>query len=78
MKTEQMKDENLTKIRSMLLNGEENKDVQTHYLLVVELIYYIPNVNDDPCLRLVIPNHMKQFVLTQFHDENGHGCSENL
>ena len=47
MKTEQMKDENLTKIRSMLLNGEGNKDVETHYLLVDELIYYIYNVNDD-------------------------------
>ena len=72
MKTEQMKDGNLTKIRSMLLNGEGNKDVQTHYLSVDKLIYYISNVNDDPCLRLIIPNHMKKIVLTQFHDENGH------
>ena len=44
MKKEQMKDENLTKIRSMLLNGEGNKDVPTHYLLVDESIYYISNV----------------------------------
>ena len=35
-------------------------------------MYYLSNVNDDPCLRLFIPKHLRNFVATQYHDQNGH------
>ena len=72
MKCEQTRDDDISKIRSMILNGKESKDVQKHYLLVDDLVYYLSNVNDDPCLRLFIPKHLRNFVVTQYHDQNGH------
>ena len=49
MKCEQTRDDDISVIRSMILNGKESKDVQKHYLLVDDLVYYLSNVNDDPC-----------------------------
>ena len=72
MKVEQSKDDDLLEIRSMILNGKESKDVQKHYLLVDGLVYFISNVNDDPNLRLYIPKHIRSYVVTQYHDQNGH------
>ena len=71
MKFEQSKDDDLLEIRSMILNGKESKDVQKHYLLVDGLIYFISNVDDDPCLRLFIPKHIRSFVMTQYYDQSG-------
>ena len=36
------------------------------------LVYYISSANDDPCLRLFIPKHLRNFVVQQYHDQNGH------
>ena len=49
MKAEQTKDNNILEIRSMILSIDLSKEVQKHYLLVDDLAYYIPNVDDDPC-----------------------------
>ena len=72
MKAEQTRDDDISEIRSMILNGKESKGVQKHYLLVDHLVYYLSNVNDDPCLRLFIPKHLRNFVVIQYHDQNGH------
>ena len=72
MKVEQTRDDEISEIRSMILNGKESKDLQRHYLLIDGLVYYISNVNDDPCLRLFIPKHLRNFVVQQYHDQNGH------
>ena len=72
MKVEQTRDDEISEIRSMILNGKENKDVQRHYFLIDGLVYYISNVNVDPCLRLFIPKHPRNFVVQQYHDQNGH------
>ena len=72
MKVEQNKDDDISETRSMILSGQESKDVQKHYLLVDGLVYFISNVDDDPRLRLFIPKHIRSFVVTQYHDQNGH------
>ena len=72
MEVEQTRDDDISVIRSMILNGQESKDVQKHYLLVDGLVYYLSNVSDDPCMRLYIPKHIRQFIVTQYHDNNGH------
>ena len=46
----------------MILNGKESKNVQKHYLLVDDLVYFLSNVNDDPCLRLFTPKHLKTLL----------------
>ena len=72
MKVEQSKDNDISEIRSMILSGQESKDVQKNYLLVDGLVYFISNVEDDPRLILFIPKHIRSFVVTQYHDQNGH------
>ena len=72
MKVEQSKDDDLLEIRSMILNGKESKDVQKHYLLVDGLVYFISNVDDNSRLRLFIPKHIRSFIITQYHEQNGH------
>ena len=71
MKIEQTNDD-ISEIRSVILNGKENKDNQKHYLSVDDLVYYLSNVNGDPCLRLFISKHLRIFVVKQYHDQNGH------
>ena len=56
----------------MILIGKENKDVQKHNLLVDDLVYYLSNANDDPCMRLLIPKHLRDYVVKKYHDQNGH------
>ena len=72
MKVEQIKDDNISSIRSLILSGEESKDLQKHYLVVDNLVYYLFNVEDDPCMRLFVPRHLKTYVVKQYHDQNGH------
>ena len=72
MKVEQSKDDDISEIRSMILSGQESKDVKKHYFLVDGLVYFISTVDDDPRLRLFIPKHIRSFVVTQYHDQNGH------
>ena len=69
---EQTRDDNISDIRSMFLNGKETKDVQKHHLLVDNFVYYLSNVDDDRCLRLFIPKHLRIFVVKQYLDQNGH------
>ena len=54
------------------------KDVQKHYLLVADLVYYLPNVSDDPCLKLFIPKHIRNFVVKQYHDQNGRKTFDSI
>ena len=54
------------------MNGQGSKDLQKHYLIVDDLVYYLSKVNDDPCLRLFIPKLLRVFVVKQYHDQNGH------
>ena len=42
MKCEQTRNDDISEIRSMILNGKESKDVQTHYLLVDDLVVIFP------------------------------------
>ena len=74
MTVEQTRDEDVSEIRSMIFNGKESKNVQKHYLVIDDL----SNANDYPCLRLFIPKQLKSFVLTQFHDQNGHMSVQKL
>ena len=60
MKVEHTRDHDISHIRSMILKGKESKDVQKYYLLVDDLVYYLSNVNDDPCLRLFIPKYIRK------------------
>jgi hypothetical protein len=42
------------------------------HILIEDALYYILDVNGDPMVRLYIPSHIKQAVVEQYHDKNGH------
>ena len=72
MYVEQSKDDDLTTLRSKIESGDSTKENQKHYLIVDNLLYYISNTEDDPCLRLYVPKHLRSLVVKQYHDSNGH------
>ena len=55
MTAEQTRNDDISDIRSVTVNGKESKGVQKHHLLVNDLLYYLSNVTYDLCLRLFIP-----------------------
>ena len=72
MLTEQQNDPEIMQIIKQLNSGVENKAIQKKYLIIDQLLYYITNPDDDPIMRLYIPSHIKEYVITQYHDKNGH------
>ena len=36
------------------------------------ILYFISQLEEDPVLRLVLPNHLRGEVLLQYHDNKGH------
>ena len=69
---EQEKDDEIMKIKTKLSQGLCDKQISRKYLLHDDILYYISQVDDNPNLRLVVPQHLKQTVLQQYHDDNGH------
>ena len=72
MKYEQSRDDEISEVRSMILGYKERKDIQKYYLLVDNLVYYLSNSDDDPCLKLYVPKHLRTLIVTQYHENNGH------
>jgi hypothetical protein len=38
----------------------------------------VSNVDDNPNLRLFVPQHLKHLVITQYHLNNGHPVTQRL
>ena len=72
MKLEQSRDDEISELSSMILGNKESKDIQKHYLLVDDLVYYLSSSDDDPCLRLYVHKHLRTLIVTQYHENNGY------
>ena len=59
MQLEQLKDDDISEIRSMILGNKESKDVQRHFLIVENLVYYLSKSDDDPCLGCMFQNNLE-------------------
>ena len=62
----------IVEIRKLITSGQGNKEVQKHHIIIDDVLYYISNTEDDPWLRVFVPCHLKQLVIQQYHDSNGH------
>lgn len=69
---EQEKDEVLMQIKVGLKTDKLSPSLANKYVVHENILYYISNADSDPVLRLYIPSHLKQSVITQYHDFNGH------
>ncbi len=72
MTVEQAKDDELSAARTSIVHGEPSKDTQKKYIVVDDILYYLTDPNNEPTLRLYVPNHLRSMVVRQYHDENGH------
>ena len=69
---EQSRDSDLVSIKNLVLNGEGNKQLLKHHIVVDDILYYLSDVDNDPYLRLFVPSHLKHLVIKGYHDDNGH------
>ncbi|CAC5387939.1 unnamed protein product [Mytilus coruscus] len=72
MSIEQVKDKTLRELKEQLVSDKVPEAVQNKYIIIDDILYYISNVDNDPIIRLYIPSHIKQAVVEQYHDKNGH------
>lgn len=70
---EQELDPELRKLRKTLERPMTTESVKKRYAIVEGLLYYIENEEqDEPGMRLLIPEKYKELVLKQFHDNCAH------
>ena len=72
MKTEQEKDPDLVQLKRDLIQKNNNTPLFRRYMIKDEIVYYISQVDDEPVLRLYIPQHLRSEIIKQYHDDNGH------
>ena len=72
MTVEQSKDAKISEILDSIGKHEANpKDVRK-FLVIEDVLYYISDPDNEPVLRLYIPEHLQALVIEQYHDQNGH------
>ncbi|MCG8045975.1 MAG: RNase H-like domain-containing protein [Candidatus Thiodiazotropha endolucinida] len=69
---EQGKDAAVMELKNLLKHGEPSKAIKHRYLVEEGIVYYLSNPDDNPTLRLYVPEHLRQMVIAQYHDKNGH------
>ena len=72
MITEQNKDQAIVTIKKNLENEKTSPSVLNKYIILDQVLYYLSNVDSDPVIRLYIPEHLRDQVIKQYHDMNGH------
>ena len=73
---EQEKDEEIMEVKKKLLNKRNDASLLRKFMLKDDVVYYISHAEDDPVLRLYVPKHLKDRVIKQYHDDNGHMCAQ--
>ena len=78
MAVEQAKDEILMELKIGMQNDEVPKAVQRKHILVENIMFYISDADTDPKLRFYVPVHLRDMVIRQSHDLNGHMGIEKI
>ena len=72
MSHEQAKDSEILELKTILKNGDPTQTVKRRYVIENDVLYYLSDPNENPTLRLFVPEHHRQMVVRQYHDDNGH------
>ena len=59
-------------IKKQMYQEGAPKKLKTRFLLIGQVLHFLSNPDDDPQVRLVIPEHLIPYVIHQYHDNNGH------
>ncbi|KAK6167883.1 hypothetical protein SNE40_021812 [Patella caerulea] len=69
---EQNDDPEIVSIIKQLKANTGGSKTKNRFLLIDKVLYFISSPDDDPTLRLYIPQHLQNTVIKQYHDNNGH------
>ena len=72
MMKEQAKDDELLELKTILVHGDPGKEIQRKHIIIDNILYYLSDPDNDPILRLYVPKHLRNIVVKQYHDDNGH------
>ena len=72
MSHEHSLDNEASLIMKSLRTGSATNKLFKHYTIIEDTLYYISDTEDDPCLRLFIPEKFRGVVEKEYHDLNGH------
>ena len=76
MVLEQSKGKELVQLKDRLQSEKISSSVVSKYIILDNILYYLSKSDSDPIIRLYIPSQLKQLVIEQYHDKNGHMCIE--
>ena len=68
MSTEQLKDPEIYAIKKQLENEQTESKSHKKYIILDNILYYISNVDEDPAVRLYVPTHLTENVMTNIHN----------
>lgn len=68
IKYEQSLDKELSLIAIQLQNGKATKSVESKYILMDDILYFISKTDSEPVLRLYVPLQLREEVVKQYHD----------
>jgi len=72
LKKEQEDDPELKSIRDRVREGKAKGAEAKRHILVNDVLYFLSYPDDRPATRLYVPQQLKQPLLKQYHDGNGH------
>lgn len=72
MKKEQQQDEIILSLKKRLQSDTATKTEQSKHVIIDGLVYYMSNADNEPNLRLYVPERIKPLVIKQYHDHLGH------
>ena len=72
MVCEQNKDAEILELKTILKHWEPSPTVKRKYIIENDVLYYLSDPDDNPTMRLFVPQHLREMVLKQYHDDNGH------
>lgn len=72
MREEQTKDEKICQIKKQIESGAAGANIQSKFIIIDDVVYYISKPDSDTVIRLYVPEHLRESIVVQYHDSNGH------
>ncbi|CAG2219860.1 unnamed protein product [Mytilus edulis] len=72
MKLEQAKDLNIVKVKKEIETGTASSSTQSQFMIIEDVVYFLSQPDIDPLIRLYVPEHLREYIVVQYHDNNGH------
>jgi hypothetical protein len=69
---EQEEDPEVNKLRVKIKDDKATEWEKKRHIFFDDVLYFISTPEDNPHVRLFVPKQLRNIVLSQYHDDNGH------